>query len=44
MRLTIPPKAKVALNCSNVWQNMQRKRMTPATRNRRFVSSMVRVW
>ena len=43
MTLTIPPKAKVAFHPSKVWQKMQRKGMTPATRNRLFVSSILGV-
>ena len=32
-KLTIPPKANMALYWSNVWLKMQRKGITPATKN-----------
>ena len=32
-RLTIPPKANIALYWSKVWLKMQKKGITPATKN-----------
>ena len=39
-KLTIPPKANMALYWSRVWLKMQRKGITPATKNLEMVIMM----
>lgn len=40
-KLTIPPNANMALYWSRVWLKMQRKGMTPATKNLERVFMMI---